>query len=145
MKKKLLALAFVLLGIVGMAYGKSGVRTVTFVSGTEYQVGENGQTIVRVVNAFGQPVSANWCNVTIYYPDKTKFVDNQPMTQGGAPGSWYYTFVTPNQIGVYEQSVVCEVTTITGTRQIAAAKSFHVQQTLTLVNETSSAQIVIIS
>jgi len=67
------------------------------------------------------------------------------MTQGGAPGSWYYEFTVPNQLGNYEQYVVCQVTTITGTHQISARKAFHAQQTLTTLNETMSAQIQILT
>jgi len=144
-KKLLVPLVLVLLAGVGIAYGTKQHRLISFVSGTEYQIGEAGSTIISVTNAFGQPVSANWCNITIYYPDKTVFIDNQPMTQGGAPGSWYYEFTVPNQLGNYEQYVVCEVSTITGTRQIAARKAFHAQQTLTTVNETMSAQIQILT
>jgi len=134
-----------LLSVGGAYYGRHGYRAISFVSGTEYQIGERGSTIISVTDVFGNPVSADWCNVTIYYPDKTVFVDNQPMTQGGASGSWYYEFTVPNQLGNYEQYVVCQVTTITGKRQISARKAFHAQQTLTLVNETSSAIITILT
>jgi len=119
---------------------------IEFISGTEYQQGEIGQVIVRVTNAWGVPVNADWCNVTIYSPNKSIFVDNQAMTQGGAPGSWYYTFTTPfTQIGVYEEYVICQATLPAGTRILGAGSSFHVSQTLTMLNETASVQIRIIS
>jgi len=146
MKRKWFLIATViLLGVIGFAYGKYEHGAVNFVSGTEYQIGERGSTIVSVTNVFGDPISVDWCNETIYYPNKTVFVDNQPMTQGGAPASWYYEFTVPNQLGNYEQYVVCQVHTITGTRLIKARKAFHAQQTLTLLNETATAQINILT
>ena len=144
----IVALLLVGLGVGGVALSKSNINPqIKFISGTEYQWGEKGQVIVRTVNAFGNPISANWCNVTIYYPDKTVFVNNQPMTQGGADGSWYYEFTTPfTQIGVYEEEVVCQITGYPyGTREIGAGSSFHVSQTLTAINETMSATVMIIS
>jgi len=150
-RKKLLLILTIVLGIAvavgyvattAFGYGAS----VKFISGTEYQQGEVGQVIVRVVNAWGMPITADYCNVTVYYPDKTVFIDNQPMTQGGAPGSWYYIFTTPfTHIGVYEEYVVCKVTLPAGPRLIGAGSSFHVSQTLTMLNETASARVVIIS
>ena len=133
-------LGFVATNVFG--YGAS----IKFISGTEYQQGEPAQVIVRVVNAWGVPITADWCRVTIYYPDKTVFANNTPMTQGGAPGSWYYSFTTPfDQIGVFEEYVVCQVTLPAGPRTLGAGSSFHVSQTLTMVNETSSARVIIIS
>jgi hypothetical protein len=151
-KKKLLLIALPI--IVGLAIVGAYVATtafgvgasIKFISGTEYQQGEPAQVIVRTVNAWGVPINADWCNVTIYYPNKAVFVNNQPMTQGGAPGSWYYQFTTPfDQIGVFEEYVVCQVTLPAGPRLLGAGSSFHVSQTLTMVNETASAQIHILS
>jgi hypothetical protein len=151
-KKKILLIALPI--IVGIAIAGAFVAvnnygvgaSIKFISGTEYQQGEPGQVIVRVVNAWGVPINADWCNVTIYYPDKTVFVNNQPMTKGGAPGSWYYQFTTPyDQIGVFEEYVVCQVTLPAGPRLLGAGSSFHVQQTLTMLNETASAQVRILS
>jgi hypothetical protein len=151
-KKKLLLIALPI--IIGIAVAGAYVATnsfgvgaqVKFISGTEYQQGEPAQVIVRVVNAWGAPINADYCNVTIYYPDKTVFVNNTSMTRGGAPGSWYYAFTTPfDQIGVFEEYVVCQVTLAGGPRLLGAGSSFHVQQTLTMLNETASAQVRILS
>jgi hypothetical protein len=150
-KKLLLILVPLVLGVIGIGYVTAvnafGVGAqVKFISGTEYQQGEPAQVIVRVVNAWGVPINADYCNVTIYYPDKTVFVNNTPMTKGGAPGSWYYQFITPfDQIGVFEEYVVCQVTLPAGPRLLGAGSSFHVQQTLTMLNETASAQVRILS
>jgi len=150
MNKKILipVLALLIVGAVAgiRVFGFGDGANLVFVSGTEYQQGEVGQVIVKVQNVFGNPITADWCNVTIYYPDKSLFVNNQSMTQGGAPGSWYYTFVTPyTQIGVYEAYVQCQVTLPAGARILGASKAFHVSQTLTMLNESASANVVIIS
>jgi hypothetical protein len=151
-KKKLLLIALPI--IVGVSIAGAFVATnvfgvgasVVFISGTEYQQGEPAQVIVRVVNAWGLPMTADWCNVTIYYPNKAVFVNNTPMTQGGAPGSWYYSFTTPfDQIGVFEEYVVCKVTLAAGPRLLGAGSSFHVSQTLTMLNETATVRVIIIS
>jgi hypothetical protein len=152
MNKKILLIAIPI--IIGIAVAGAFVAvngfglgaSIKFISGTEYQQGEPAQVIVRVTNAFGMPITADHCNVTIYYPNKTKLVNNQPMTSGGAPGSWYYSFTTPfDQIGVFEEEVVCKVTLGAGPRLLGAGSSFHVQQTLTMINETASAQVRILS
>jgi len=151
MNKKTLAIALSLVSVVCLTAYMTMARgygsKITFISGTEYQQGEPAQTIVRLTTVWGIPISANWCNVTIWYPDKTVFVDNQAMTQGGSSGSWYYSFTTPTtQIGVYEEYVTCSVILPTGRqRLLGAGSSFHVSQTLTLVNETSSAIARILS
>lgn len=137
---------------IGIAFGiiyyqNNQTAMLSYVSGTEYQHGEPGQIIVKVTNVYGTPITANWCNVSIYFPNKTAFVDNQPMTQGGAPGSWYYEFIPPfDVIGVYESYVTCEAQLPGGrTRILSNSKAFHVGQALTLVNETANAQVTIIS
>ena len=143
--KKGFAIAIAVFAVIGVAGYVYGIETASlkFISGTEYQVGENGQVIVRVVDAYGNGITADWCNATIYYPDKTKMTDNVAMTSGGATGSWYYNFTAGTQIGVYEEQVVCH--TSTPNRDIGAGSSFHVSQTLTMLNETASARAVIVS
>jgi len=151
MKKRYIIASLLVISLIGLTIGipiyKNSASKVIFISGTEYQWGEKGQVIVRTVDAWGIPITADWCNVTIYYPDKTVFVNNQPMTQGGSPGSWYYQFTTPfTQTGVYEEYVVCQVTGYPyGTRTIGAGSSFHVSQTLTAINQSMSAIVQIIA
>jgi hypothetical protein len=150
MSKKWLLLLPVIALIAVAVYASTtyaGVgANVNFISGTEYQQGEIGQVIVRATDAWGNPITADWCNTTIYNPDKTVLVNNTAMTQGGSPGSWYYGFTTPfTQIGVYEEYVKCQVTLPAGVRTLGAGSSFHVSQTLTMLNETASAQIRIVS
>lgn len=157
MNKKLIALGIMALMIAGAGYGLLSGNPVVkevldengnllFVSGTEYAMGENGSTIVRVTNALGGGISANWCNVTIYYPDKTIWVNNTAMSAGGATGSWYQDFVTPNIIGIYEQWVKCSVPVDATERIIENSKAFHVSEPLSKINVTEEyPEIIIVS
>jgi hypothetical protein len=117
MNKKIpiFAMVLLILGIGGyIGYSKAtGNPTpfgwgMTFVSGTEYGAGEPAQTIVKVTDNFGIGVVSDWCNVTIYYPNKTAVVTNQPMTAGGSTGSYYYDWTAPTVYGIYEQYAVCK-------------------------------------
>ncbi len=145
----ILATLLVSLGVYAVGgfnkVGEALNEQLQFVSGTEYAQGEAGSTIVRVTDAFGRGVTSNWCNATIYYPDKSVWINNVGMTSGGATGSWYSDFVTPYVSGVYEQWVQCGVPLGAGERLIENSKSFHVSEPLTMLNETGSAQVVIIS
>jgi len=150
--KKALLLSPLLVAIVfvlGYTLNIGGVSgRIQFVSGTEYQGGEPGSTIIRVVDVFGRPITADWCNISIYYPDGSVWVDNQPMTsRANPPSTWVYSFVTPfDKVGNYHQYVACKVH-LPGGRYavIYADKAFHVSQTLSLINDTSSANIRILT
>ena len=145
-KKKIALVVFaVFAAVFAFAMGKYNYAAVSFVSGTEYQMGEQGSTIISVTNAFGDPVTVDWCNETIYYPNGTVWVSNQPMTQTGSAGSYYYYFTTPSVLGNYQQYIECQVHLISGTRIIKARKAFHVSQAETLANETASAIINILT
>ena len=154
-KKKIIAISLILLSIAGVGvgyatnWGNKNIQVfddkLLFVSGTEYAEGEAGSTIIRVTNGFGGGITANWCNETIYFPNKTVWVSDQAMATGGASGSWYYDFIVPYVSGIYEQHVVCGVPLGATERQIENSKAFHVSEPLTLLNETESAKIHIIS
>ena len=150
-KKKLLVLLPVILGIAigfGYTYYSTGIGAgITWVSGTEYQGGEPGSAIIRVTDVFGRPITVNGCNITIYYPDGSVWIDNQAMTARNPPGTYVYQFTTPfDKVGNYHEYVACEVQLPGGrTVTIYNDKSFHVSQALSLINDTASAQIRIIS
>jgi hypothetical protein len=90
---------------------------------------EAGQTIVRVTNSLGIPVTSSGCNATIFYPNKTIWANAVVMTQGGTAGSWYYDWTAPNITGNYEEYVQCAVNP--SNRLVGAGSSFHVSQALT--------------
>lgn len=97
------------------------VATMRFVSGTEYNVGEQGQVIAEVRLPNGQPVPVN-CSFTIWYPDKTQFLQENGTT--AASGNQYINFTIPDTTGVYEYQANC---TWQG-RSAIASKSFHVSE-----------------
>lgn len=135
MNKILLSvLAIAVLAVGGIALGSSlNTKKLNFISGTEYMQTEAGSTIVRVTNQLGIPVTATGCNVTIWYPNKTLFVSNTPMTQGGTLGSWFNNWVAPSTSGNYEEYVNCSVSG----RIIGAGSSFHVSDALTALYNTT--------
>lgn len=149
--KVLTVLLPVLIGVavgLGYAYYNTSIgASITWVSGTEYQGGEPGSAIIRVTDAFGRAIPVNGCNITIYYPNGTVWIDNQPMTARNPPGTYVYYFTTPFDIvGNYHEYVACEVSLPGGrTTTIYNDKSFHVGEALSLINDTASAQIRIIS
>jgi hypothetical protein len=149
MKKKLIALAVAILSLASIYGTYSYLSTpavadnvLKFVSGTEYQALEDGQTVIRLMDSKGIGVTADSCNVTIWYPDKTLFVDNEAMVSGGADGSWYKNWTTPATTGVYEEYASC----IKGAKTYGTSSSFHVSQALTALNQTlDEPHLVIVS
>lgn len=127
-------------------FGFSG--RIEWVSGTEYQHGEVGSVIIRVVDVYGRPVDVNYCTITIYYPDGSIFVNNAPMERrNNPPSTFVYTFKTTfDVIGNYHSFVECEAL-LPGNRPIKlyADKAFHVSQTLSTINDTLSATIRILT
>lgn len=121
---------------------------IVYVTGTEYQHGEKGSVIIRVTDTWGNGVPTDWCNITVYYPDGTVFVDNKPMTQrANPPSTFVYEFVTAfDVIGNYHSFVTCQAR-LPGNRPIIlyADKAFHVSQTLSTLNDTLSVGIRILT
>jgi len=145
-KKKILAffLALIAISSVGIYYyakanpEKFGSK-IEFVSGTEYMAGEDAQTIVRVTNNLGIGLSPDWCNATIWYPNKTVFALNVSMIVGGADGSYYYGWTAPDTFGIYEQYAECKI----NGKVIGNSKASHVSEALSQINETEPVAIVI--
>jgi hypothetical protein len=99
-----------------------------FVSGTEYNIGEEGQVIVEA--RFGNGTSAlQGCEMSIWYPDKTVFIIENATA--GANGNEYVVFTVPNVTGVYEYQADCTLTT---NKRGIVSKSFHVSS---FQNDTS--------
>jgi hypothetical protein len=99
------------------------VPVMSFVSGTEYNIGEAGQVIVEARFANGTSALSGTCGMAIWYPDKLVFMMQNGTT--GPNGNQYVNFTIPNKTGVYEYQAVCPlVTNINGT----ISKSFHVSE-----------------
>lgn len=146
MDKKKLLIALGLVCGAYLAYGYFAQPTVgpeyvaRFVSGTEYQVGEVGQTVVRLTDRQGIGVSSDYCNVSIWFPNKTIWYNMSSMASGGADGSWYLEWTTANQIGVYEEYAEC----VKGTKTYGVSSSFHVSEALTALNESLEEPVLVI-
>jgi hypothetical protein len=102
--------------------------TADFVSGTEYNVGEDGQVIVEVRDRNGNQVQSN-CTIKIWYPDKSLFLTDVGVLSSA--GNSYINFTAPNVSGIYEYQANC---TAFG-RYAVISKSFHVSP---FQNETLS-------
>lgn len=68
--------------------------------GTEYMTNENARIFARLLDGNSRPINLASCNATIYFPNNTKFLNNQPLTLLER-GVYYYDFVTPNITGNY--------------------------------------------
>ena len=108
----------------------------SMVSGTEYISGEQGQIIIRLEDSKGNPLSNANCLVSVLYPDKSFFIVDEQMQSTTVSGNYYISFITPENEGVYEEYVVCDITG----RDIYISSSFHVSAGLNLVSEMFSAQ-----
>jgi hypothetical protein len=92
----------------------------TFVSGTEYRPGQEGQVIVEIRDKAGLSVQSN-CTASVWYPDKTVFIDVENMSIV-ASGNSFINFTVPGIEGVYEYQANC---TAKG-KTAVLSKSFHV-------------------
>jgi len=118
-----------------------GNAYIDFISGTEYiagMLGDQGQTIIRVSDYKGNPLTAT-CNATIVYPNKTVYLMlDQLMTASSIQGNYYTTFQIPSVSGIYEEYVVCEVNVSGTMKTTKTSSSFHVSPILDLFTNISS-------
>ena len=61
------------------------------------------------------------CNASVWYPDKTLFIDRERMLLG-TNGNGFINFTVPSIDGVYEYQSSCSI----GAKDLIASKSFHV-------------------
>ncbi len=127
-----LAVVLFLLSFTVVAYNTGKEVTnepyISWVSHTEYWRDDSGSTIVRLSDYRGAPYTVDGCSVTILYPNKTVFVDNQAMQETpGIPGNWYRTdSLAGAPLGTYEQLVTCTK----GGSEIKSSQSFHLNPAL---------------
>lgn len=119
----------------------SGQRTinephVSWVSHTEYWSssgpGEQARasTIVRITDYRGNPFNIDGCVANIYYPNKTRYISEQPLEPSGPQGNWYRTDPIPDVEGHYEQEVIC---TYNSGQEVRTSQSFHVNPALNYI------------
>jgi hypothetical protein len=91
--------------------------------------GDNGghllvSQVYDIVNASGVDIyTSALCNASVWYPDKSVFVDNDTMLLSDANGNAFIEFLIPNIDGVYEYQARCMVQ---DGRTLVASHSFHV-------------------
>jgi len=132
----IIAVAILLVGFVTVAYtsGKATAEkpVVDWVSHTEYWRNDNASSIIRITNYKGDPYAVDECKITILKPDKSVFVDAQPMAESNIPGNWYRTdSLIDAPLGTYEQEVTC-----TKNNQLVTktSQSFHLNAALEQIN-----------
>ncbi|MEO0077252.1 MAG: hypothetical protein ABIK19_06260, partial [candidate division WOR-3 bacterium] len=77
--------------------------------GTEYRIGDYGTLWLQLINSSGQEVDNGVCFVTVYYPDKSVFLDSATMSHLDK-GIYYYDLVVPYLTGVYPAIAKCYYT-----------------------------------
>lgn len=150
LKMKFMILSFVLLAGLGLVLGGSygnGVKvsesaSFFMVSHSEYRSAEQGQVIGKLYNFRGDPIIVNECEVTIYNPDKTVFLQQlTDNTLEATDGTHYINFTTPVAEGIYEYKIRCEFPLAGSNQNRTVSNSFHLNpalNTITTINATSN-------
>ena len=99
------------------------------VSHSEYWSGETGQIIARLINYKGEAILNANCTIDILYPNKTYFKQQESMNY--SIDSYYYTFITPSEEGIYEYKATCSFNNNTRTQSVM--NSFHLSPALNYI------------
>jgi hypothetical protein len=102
----------------------------TYIGGTEYISNQSGLIAVRLISASNTIVTGAVCNVSIFYPNRSIWLNMTPMTELDS-GIYYYNFSIPNTTGVYIYSTDC---TKTG-QNYRAMNTFHVSSVSVATND----------
>lgn len=97
---------------------------VRYAGATEYASGETSQISYLFLNTQSgnpEPITNGDCYLNVYYPNKTKLINNQLMYHL-ENGLYYYNFTAPSYSGVYTSKVYCSNGTFSG----IGASTFHV-------------------
>jgi UDP-N-acetylglucosamine transferase subunit ALG13 len=130
-----------LVGVYVNGANVASTPTVNWVSHTEYWsstgVGssEKAATIISITDYKGSAFSVDSCSASIYYPNKTAYVSNQPMNASSVAGNWYRYDSIPDVEGTYEQQVTCRYGT---DKTIATSQSFHVNPALNFIKNVDA-------
>jgi hypothetical protein len=129
----LFVLAIIVL-LVSYTYGfniKNDNARIEFVSHTEYWREDFATTIVRVSDYRGNSLNVEQCRVTILYPDKTVYVDNESLQKSAIEGNWFrYDDLRGSPLGTYEQEVTCYY----GGNALISSQSFHLNPALEAIS-----------
>jgi len=102
---KLLTNLTVTANVLGSVIANSTFDEIKFTGATEYLAGDDGRAMVQFMRTSGgspQPISDGTCNISIFYPNSSLFIDNQSMTYlSGSNGIYTYDYVVPDTFGIY--------------------------------------------
>lgn len=83
------------------------VKRSVSIFGTEYMVNDNATIFLQLVDE-QEPVQNATCLIDLYYPDKTKWLEDAAMVhKQDSDGLYYYDLVMPNQTGIYMMTAKC--------------------------------------
>lgn len=104
----------------------TNIYTLNYVGGTEYKRGELGHLayqFLRTVAGSPTPINDGTCNMTVWYPNKTIWLNKVGLIYlSGSNGLYYKHITVPDVEGVYETDIKC---VRKGVRTYSAS-TFHV-------------------
>lgn len=82
----------------------TGIRIGT--GGTEYLPNDNATIFAQLLDANSRPINIGACNSTVFFPNKTKLLDNQQLTFL-EKGIYFHDFTVPDVTGNYITTFDC--------------------------------------
>lgn len=83
------------------------------------------------------PISGATCTITSSYPNLTSFASSVALSGGGSDGWYYYSFTSPDTLGMYPTTISCTVSGDT----LSIDKSFQVNDAATSTASVDTASI----
>jgi hypothetical protein len=112
-----------------------------YAGATEYSYGEQMHLTFQFLGTHGGepvPINNGQCNISIYFPNKTLWLNKTGMTYlNNSNGIYYYITTSPQVEGVYETDAYCSGGGITA----YSASTFHISpwaNTIMQINTTSN-------
>lgn len=107
-----------------------------------FKNGDVGQIIFLCQNNDSPCLASINCNITIYYPDNTLFINNQPTYRGGTDGRYIYNLSASQTSinGIYTAISVC----YNSSTQSSGSFNYKITSTGDDVNSLSQITIIII-
>lgn len=115
-----------------------------YIGGTEYKTNETATASTQFLRAVGDnlfPINNAVCNVTIYYPNRTAFIENASATLiAGSNAIYSYDFTVPATEGIYHADFRCNKP-VPSAITVYSSGTFHVApwaNTIGQINTTTS-------
>lgn len=109
---------------------QSTFSILNYAGSTEYASNTNGSIIYQfILTDKSNPIvinDADYCNVSVWFPNNTLFINNSIMTYlNNSDGLYYLDFVVPETEGVYKTNAFCYKSI--GNRNGYGSSSFHIR------------------